>query len=158
MPDRRCALLLLQGVAEIVARRAAADAAEGNINAQRCVSLIDRKIVKQTVMTSVYGVTAVGARAQIENRLRERRTDMKHKAALLLQQSRDSSNGAAAGPEQSWLLAGIRGLDSGSELGVKEPGMQDEYAWMDDKDTVWQVSFPSSRSLLYCPAASILCC
>jgi len=29
------------------------------------VSLIDRKLVKQTVMTSVYGVTAVGARAQV---------------------------------------------------------------------------------------------
>ncbi|CBJ30655.1 mitochondrial DNA-directed RNA polymerase [Ectocarpus siliculosus] len=29
--------------------------------------LIDRKVVKQTVMTSVYGVTFVGARAQIQN-------------------------------------------------------------------------------------------
>ena len=28
--------------------------------------------VKQTVMTSVYGVTAVGARSQISNRLTER--------------------------------------------------------------------------------------
>lgn len=33
---------------------------------------IDRKLVKQTVMTSVYGVTFVGARMQILNRLRER--------------------------------------------------------------------------------------
>ena len=38
----------------------------------RCVGLVDRKLVKQTVMTSVYGVTAVGARAQVEARLRER--------------------------------------------------------------------------------------
>ena len=33
---------------------------------------IDRKVVKQTVMTSVYGVTYVGARAQIQGRLEEK--------------------------------------------------------------------------------------
>ena len=33
---------------------------------------VDRKLVKQTVMTSVYGVTHVGARQQIQNRLKER--------------------------------------------------------------------------------------
>ena len=33
---------------------------------------IDRKLVKQTVMTSVYGVTAVGARQQVQSRLKER--------------------------------------------------------------------------------------
>ena len=33
---------------------------------------IDRKLVKQTVMTSVYGVTFIGARDQIQNRLKER--------------------------------------------------------------------------------------
>eukprot|EP00250_Pteridium_aquilinum_P021406 c25112_g1_i1 orf=168-3746(+) len=35
-------------------------------------SEVDRKLVKQTVMTSVYGVTYVGARDQIMNRLQER--------------------------------------------------------------------------------------
>ena len=33
---------------------------------------VDRKLVKQTVMTSVYGVTHIGARQQIQNRLKER--------------------------------------------------------------------------------------
>jgi len=33
---------------------------------------IDRKLVKQTVMTSVYGVTHVGARGQIQTRLKVR--------------------------------------------------------------------------------------
>lgn len=37
------------------------------VNAQ-----VDRKLVKQTVMTSVYGVTYVGARDQIKRRLKER--------------------------------------------------------------------------------------
>lgn len=34
-------------------------------------SIISRKVIKQTVMTSVYGVTKVGAREQIQNRLSE---------------------------------------------------------------------------------------
>lgn len=33
---------------------------------------MDRKLVKQTVMTSVYGVTYTGARDQIKKRLKER--------------------------------------------------------------------------------------
>lgn len=33
---------------------------------------MDRKLVKQTVMTSVYGVTFVGAREQIKRRLEEK--------------------------------------------------------------------------------------
>lgn len=40
--------------------------------AQTLVEHVDRKLVKQTVMTSVYGVTFVGARSQILNRLEER--------------------------------------------------------------------------------------
>ena len=32
---------------------------------------IDRKLVKQTVMTTVYGVTLIGAKDQIQNRLHE---------------------------------------------------------------------------------------
>lgn len=33
---------------------------------------VNRKLVKQTVMTSVYGVTFVGAREQIKRRLQEK--------------------------------------------------------------------------------------
>lgn len=33
---------------------------------------VNRKLVKQTVMTSVYGVTYVGAREQIKRRLMEK--------------------------------------------------------------------------------------
>jgi len=33
---------------------------------------VDRKVVKQTVMTSVYGVTRIGARAQVQMRLEEK--------------------------------------------------------------------------------------
>ncbi|XP_073003649.1 DNA-directed RNA polymerase 1, mitochondrial-like [Typha latifolia] len=42
------------------------------LRAQLLVNQVDRKLVKQTVMTSVYGVTYVGAREQIKRRLKER--------------------------------------------------------------------------------------
>lgn len=61
-------------IAHRVAKRVAADATAGVAEAVALQGStpIDRKLVKQTVMTSVYGVTFVGARTQIGNRLRER--------------------------------------------------------------------------------------
>ncbi|PWA84154.1 DNA-directed RNA polymerase 2B [Artemisia annua] len=41
-------------------------------NARLLINQVDRKLVKQTVMTSVYGVTYIGARDQIKRRLLER--------------------------------------------------------------------------------------
>ena len=60
------------GVAEIVNRLVEKEAAEGDELAKVLVGKISRKVVKQTVMTNVYGVTFIGARQQIINRLRER--------------------------------------------------------------------------------------
>ncbi|XP_058115108.1 DNA-directed RNA polymerase 2, chloroplastic/mitochondrial-like isoform X2 [Magnolia sinica] len=40
--------------------------------ARLLIDQVDRKLVKQTVMTSVYGVTYIGARDQIKRRLKER--------------------------------------------------------------------------------------
>ncbi|XP_065854821.1 DNA-directed RNA polymerase 2, chloroplastic/mitochondrial [Euphorbia lathyris] len=40
--------------------------------ARTLINQVDRKLVKQTVMTSVYGVTYIGARDQIYKRLKER--------------------------------------------------------------------------------------
>ncbi|KAG5137825.1 hypothetical protein JHK82_022556 [Glycine max] len=42
------------------------------LHARRLINQVDRKLVKQTVMTSVYGVTYIGARDQIKRRLKER--------------------------------------------------------------------------------------
>nr|XP_012601324.1 DNA-directed RNA polymerase, mitochondrial [Microcebus murinus] len=47
------------------------DAEQGLRVAQVLEGFIDRKVVKQTVMTVVYGVTRYGGRLQIERRLRE---------------------------------------------------------------------------------------
>lgn len=60
------------GVAALVSQRVADDAAKGDRLAQLLNGRIDRKIVKQTVMTSVYGVTFVGARKQIYNAMKNR--------------------------------------------------------------------------------------
>lgn len=61
-------------IARLVSKRVSTDAAAGVPEAVMLQSStpIDRKLVKQTVMTSVYGVTFVGARTQISNRLKER--------------------------------------------------------------------------------------
>ena len=65
------------GVANVLKRMVAEDAADASdpetaATAAALAPHIDRKLVKQTVMTSVYGVTHVGARQQIQSRLRER--------------------------------------------------------------------------------------
>ena len=43
-----------------------------NKYAKMLVGKVSRKVVKQTVMTTVYGVTFVGAREQIERQLKDR--------------------------------------------------------------------------------------
>ena len=53
-------------MAEEVQRIAEADAEKGLLEAQALLGNINRKLVKQTVMTSVYGVTNVGACDQIK--------------------------------------------------------------------------------------------
>jgi DNA-directed RNA polymerase len=59
-------------VAALVQARIAHDAQLGVPMAQILNGRVDRKIIKQTVMTSVYGVTFIGARQQINNALKDR--------------------------------------------------------------------------------------
>ncbi|PHT57011.1 DNA-directed RNA polymerase 2, chloroplastic/mitochondrial [Capsicum baccatum] len=61
-------------VLDIMKRDAQRDPAEfpDAVRARVLVNQVDRKLVKQTVMTSVYGVTYIGARDQIKRRLKER--------------------------------------------------------------------------------------
>lgn len=51
---------MYSGVVLLVQKRVKTDAEAGNSIATRLLGKIDRKVVKQTVMTSVYGVTLVG--------------------------------------------------------------------------------------------------
>ncbi|XP_020579959.1 DNA-directed RNA polymerase 1B, mitochondrial-like [Phalaenopsis equestris] len=61
-------------VLEIMQKDAKKDSAtDPNVaRARLLIGHVDRKLVKQTVMTSVYGVTYIGAREQIKKRLKER--------------------------------------------------------------------------------------
>ncbi|XP_051828395.1 DNA-directed RNA polymerase, mitochondrial [Antechinus flavipes] len=58
-------------VAQMVEELRKRDAAAGRSIAQVLEGFISRKLVKQTVMTVVYGVTHYGGRLQIEKRLKE---------------------------------------------------------------------------------------
>lgn len=59
------------GVAELVKEKIESDLKLGDPCAKALHGLITRKVVKQTVMTSVYGVTFIGAKAQIQGQLVE---------------------------------------------------------------------------------------
>jgi len=62
-------------VAEVAAEKVEQDAANGNAVAKSLLGWVDRKIVKQTVMTGPYGVTKVGARRQVYQHLRAAKFD-----------------------------------------------------------------------------------
>lgn len=57
------------GVANLVKAQVEKDAADGDELAKALVGKITRKVVKQTVMTNVYGVTYIGARDQVLKQL-----------------------------------------------------------------------------------------
>lgn len=56
-------------VAKLVTQRLEKQAAKGEEMAQKLLGHIKRKVVKQTVMTNVYGVTYIGATQQIHKQL-----------------------------------------------------------------------------------------
>ncbi|KAI9772458.1 MAG: DNA-directed RNA polymerase [Geoglossum simile] len=62
---------IYSAVANLVAEGVSADAAEGDELAKHLDGKITRKVVKQTVMTNVYGVTFSGARAQVRRQLED---------------------------------------------------------------------------------------
>ena len=59
------------GVAELVKAEIGKDAAAGNATAKTLDGIVTRKVVKQTVMTNVYGVTFLGAQRQVRKQLNE---------------------------------------------------------------------------------------
>ncbi|KAI8912213.1 hypothetical protein DFJ77DRAFT_542011 [Powellomyces hirtus] len=81
------------GVAENVKKIVDADAALNVPEALLMKHRINRKLVKQTVMTNTYGVTFIGARTQIRNRLREAR-ELQRLHAKRHQQDRHRVTGA----------------------------------------------------------------
>eukprot|EP00475_Leptophrys_vorax_P010877 TRINITY_DN1743_c0_g1_i5.p1 TRINITY_DN1743_c0_g1~~TRINITY_DN1743_c0_g1_i5.p1 ORF type:complete len:735 (-),score=156.33 TRINITY_DN1743_c0_g1_i5:84-2288(-) len=60
---------VVMGLAKLRIRK---DAEDGDLLAKKILKYVDRKTVKQTVMTSVYGVTHIGAKEQILRQLVDR--------------------------------------------------------------------------------------
>lgn len=58
-------------VSELVKMEVKKDSAQGNKVAQALEGKVTRKLVKQTVMTNVYGVTFIGAQRQVRRQLTE---------------------------------------------------------------------------------------
>lgn len=80
------------GVAELVKEDIQNDAKQGLEMAKVLEGKVTRKVVKQTVMTNVYGVTFMGARLQITKQLKELYPEFPHTETI---------NRAAAG----WYIA-----------------------------------------------------
>jgi DNA-directed RNA polymerase len=74
-PDSGVPADVYTDVLHVVKQRVGVDNAKGHEMAKLVHGHLTRKVVKQTVMTSVYGVTFIGARDQIAARLAE--TDIK---------------------------------------------------------------------------------
>lgn len=64
------------GVADFVREAVAQEAARGHPTAQMLEGRITRKVVKQTVMTNVYGVTFLGAMRQVRRQLTDQYPDL----------------------------------------------------------------------------------
>jgi len=81
-------------VANMVDQEIAKDVENGNELAKMVQGKIYRKLVKQTVMTTVYGVTYIGARDQILRQLKDRRDlfDQEHVFALSAYLARKTLN------------------------------------------------------------------
>ncbi|KAF9439303.1 DNA-directed RNA polymerase [Entomortierella beljakovae] len=115
------------GVAQAVERLLEKQAAEGVEQAITLSGKVTRKIVKQTVMTNVYGVTFIGARAQIENRLKETEgipEDQVRTLSTYLTQQVFASIGemfSGARAIQDWLAESARRIAKSVPMSVLNP-------------------------------------
>ncbi|KAI9713575.1 MAG: DNA-directed RNA polymerase [Bogoriella megaspora] len=73
---------IYSAVANMVREQTVKDADAGNEFAQMMREKITRKVVKQTVMTNVYGVTFVGAKEQVLRQLEDAIPDLKSQPIL----------------------------------------------------------------------------
>lgn len=114
-------------VAGLVEKRLAAEAEAGNQYAAFLKGKITRKVVKQTVMTNVYGVTFVGAVAQIEKQLvhlfdKKDRSDVSNYAryltALVFASMRELFHGAHL--IQDWLGEAAKRISKSVRIDYEE--------------------------------------
>eukprot|EP00596_Hydrurales_sp_CCMP1899_P000357 CAMPEP_0119048724 /NCGR_PEP_ID=MMETSP1177-20130426/60699_1 /TAXON_ID=2985 /ORGANISM="Ochromonas sp, Strain CCMP1899" /LENGTH=975 /DNA_ID=CAMNT_0007025033 /DNA_START=116 /DNA_END=3043 /DNA_ORIENTATION=+ len=86
------------------------------VQARIVQDVLNRRVIKQTVMTSVYGVTKVGARSQVQARLEERLVT--EKGLVMTRELEDQLFGAAS-------YVAKETLDSLNEMFVGAKGIMD---------------------------------
>jgi len=111
-------------VATMVQEKVAEDAAKGVKHGILLDGKITRKVVKQTVMTTVYGVTFIGAREQIERQLKDRK-DIPE--------------------EECWLAAAYLAKKVIACIGDLFTGAQDIQTWLNLCATLVSKSIPPAR-------------
>jgi len=117
-------------VAAMVQEQVKEDAAKNVKYAILLDGKITRKVVKQTVMTTVYGVTFIGARDQIERQLKERR-DLPE--------------------EECWLAAAYLAKKVIGCIGDLFSGAQDIQTWLNLCARLISKSIPPARVLATLP-------
>ncbi|KRX25436.1 DNA-directed RNA polymerase, mitochondrial [Trichinella nelsoni] len=117
------------GVAQLVEKKRVEDAKNGNEIAIQLDGIVKRKVVKQTVMTTVYGVTQFGARQQISKQLKALDSlpdDVQFQASKYLMRKTFDSLGqmfAKAKRIQDWLaeLSSLVAKDCQSAMSWRTP-------------------------------------
>jgi len=112
-------------VAAMVHDRVKADAANKVKQAMLLEGKISRKVVKQTVMTTVYGVTFVGAREQIERQLKD---------------------GKDIPPEECWSAAAYLAKNFMECIGDLFSGAKNIQAWLNLCAKLISKSIPPNRN------------
>ncbi|KAJ6526642.1 hypothetical protein DFH09DRAFT_1187655, partial [Mycena vulgaris] len=100
------------------------EAARGERFAKLLMGKVSRKVVKQTVMTTVYGVTFIGARDQIEKQLKDRK-DLPE--------------------EECWLAAAYLAKKVLAAIGDLFSGAKDIQTWLNLCARVISKSIPKER-------------
>jgi DNA-directed RNA polymerase len=102
-------------VAAVAASKVRLAALAGNEYAKLLDGKVDRKVVKQPTMTSVYGVTRTGVRDQLEPRLVEKGVDRKHAgmaahwlSSVVMESIGESLRGAAT--LMQWLRSSVKAI------------------------------------------------
>mmetsp|Transcript_8771 Transcript_8771/g.15418 ORF Transcript_8771/g.15418 Transcript_8771/m.15418 type:complete len:1023 (+) Transcript_8771:278-3346(+) len=94
--------------------------------AHRMKDSITRKLVKQTVMTSVYGVTYIGAREQIERRLEE----MNEKNSLAM--ARGEEHGPVLSDDELFVVSNYLTKLTLQAIGTTFKSANEIQAWLGD--------------------------
>ncbi|KAK8212106.1 mitochondrial DNA-directed RNA polymerase-like protein [Phyllosticta capitalensis] len=149
-------------VADMVKADVAEDAANGKNQAIVLNGKITRKVVKQTVMTNVYGVTFAGAREQVQNRLEDIMTDSEltkaggamwlasYVAKLIFKALGRMFNGAQA--IQEWLGVCADRIStslSPEQVKILSKEQREKPDWVDKGNSNWTDKINSSNIRLH---------